>query len=203
MPISRINNKLICFIHIPKTGGSSLEKHLQAHGPLSFFGAIGPPQVPCSPRHFHGELLREFFDASVFDWSFMVVRHPVERMLSQYRYQTRKRNILRDRLSFSMWLRYVLARRRRNPYYRDNHFRPQHEFEVFGADVFRLEDGLEAPINQLNRRVGLPELDDAAWANQTTPKEVDVSAADRDLIFRAYRDDFSRYGYELSRVSCS
>jgi hypothetical protein len=197
MPVARINNQLICFIHIPKTGGSSIEKYLSEHGLISFFRKIGPPLVPCSPHHFHAELLQKFFASDLFDWSFMVVRHPAERLLSQYRYQTRKPNLIRNNLSFSMWLRYVLARRRINPYYRDNHFRPQHEFEAFGAEVFHLEDGLEEPIKKLNSLVGLPEEMGAVWANQTKPRDVDVSPSDRDLIFRVYREDFIRYGYEM------
>ena len=77
----------------------------------------------------------EFFVDTVFDGFFMVVRHPVERLLSQYRYQTRKANPIQDRMSFFFWLRYVLLRRRINLYYRVNHFRLPHEFEAFGADV--------------------------------------------------------------------
>ena len=92
----------------------------------------------------------------------MMVRHPLKRLLSQYRYQTRKPNPVRNRLPFSVWLRYVLLRRRLNPYYRDNHFRPQHEFEVPGVDVFRLEDGLAAPLACLNKLTGVNETDDVA-----------------------------------------
>ena len=170
MPIAQINNKLILFIHIPKTGGSSIENHLAKHSPLSFYGQMGPPMIPCSSRHFHGELLSDLFAKPVFDWTFMVVRHPLERLLSQYRYQTRKPNLVQNNLPFSIWLRYALLRRRTNPYYRDNHFRPQHEFEAFGADIFRLEDGLEAPLEQLNKLTGLNETDDVAWTNKTNPK---------------------------------
>lgn len=198
MPVARINHKLILFIHIPKAGGSSIEKHLTKHGPLSFYGQMGPPTIPCSSRHFHGELLSDLFAESAFDWAFMVVRHPLERLLSQYRYQTRKPNPIRNRLSFSVWLRYVLLRRRINPYYRDNHFRPQHEFEVFGADVFRLEDGLDVPIEQLNKLVEMVEESTTApWANQTARKDVKITAKDKALIFKTYKEDFLRYGYEM------
>jgi len=197
MPIARINNKLILFIHVPKTGGSSIEKHLERHSPLSFYGQIGPPIIPCSSRHFHGELLTDLFPDTVFDWSFMMVRHPLKRILSQYRYQTRKPSPVWNQVSFSIWLRYILHRQRINPYYRDNHFRPQHEFEAFGAEVFRLEDGLAAPLGRLNALTGVDETDDVIWANQTAQKDVKITTEDRALIFKTYKEDFHRYGYEL------
>jgi len=197
MPIARINNKLILFIHVPKTGGSSIEKHLAKHSPLSLYGQMGPPTIPCSSRHFHGAVLTDLFAETVFDWSFMIVRHPLKRLLSQYRYQTRKPNIIRNNLSFSIWLRYVLLRRRINPYYRDNHFRPQHEFEAFGAEVFRLEDGLEAPLTRLGELAGLADAEQVPWSNKTALKDIKITPADKALIFNVYREDFLRYGYEL------
>lgn len=197
MPVARINNKLILFIHIPKTGGSSIEKHLKKHGQLSFYGQTGPSIFPCSPQHFDGSLLGDLFSDAIFDWSFLVVRHPLKRLLSQYRYQTRKPNPIRNRLSFSVWLRYVLLRRRINPYYRDNHFRPQHEFEAFGADIFRLEDGLGAPLDRLNSLTGVDETGDVAWANKTASKDIKINPSDKALILSVYREDFLRYGYEI------
>ncbi len=196
MPIARINKKLILFIHVPKTGGSSIEKHLAKHSPLSLYGQMGPPTIPCSSRHFHGAVLTDLFSGTVFDWAFMVVRHPLERLLSQYRYQTRKPNPIRNNLPFSVWLRYVLLRQRITPYYRDNHFRPQHEFEAFGADVFRLEEGLAAPLEQLNKRIGVEDSKAVVWVNKTASKDVKVTPEDRELIFSVYKEDFLRYGYE-------
>ena len=199
MPIVEVKDQSILFLHVPKTGGSSIERHLQTLGDLRFKGenhrTLG---LPCSPQHLHAEAIQKFMPDMSFDWAFMVVRHPVERIVSQYKYQTRKGPWLRKRWSFSVWLRYVLARRKLNPYYRDNHFRPQFEFEGFSAEVFRFEDGLDHCVESVNLKLGLSAPNKLVWEKRSqVSNAVVLSAADIELIKNVYRKDFVRYGYKV------
>lgn len=125
----------------------------------------------------------------------MVVRHPVERLVSEYKYQTRKTPWLRKSWFFSVWLRYALARRKLNPYYRDNHFRPQVEFEGFAAEVFHFEDGLDRCIASIDQKLGVAPGHELVWRKRSTPGKMDVSKNDIELIRAVYRADFDRYGY--------
>ena len=197
VPVAKINDKLVLFVHVPKTGGSSVVSHLSSLGELSLYGQIGRPDLPCSPRHFHAKLLEGFFAEDFFDWTFMIVRHPVERLLSQYHYQTRKPNLLRNNLPFSLWLRYVFMRCRANPYYRNNHYRPQHEFEMPHTHVFRLEDGLTEPLNCLARVAELQEIKEPPWENKSQLRQIEISSSDREVIYKTYEEDYRRYGYEM------
>lgn len=61
----------------------------------------------------------------------------------------------------------------------------------------RVEDGLAAPLECFNKLTGLNEINDVVWVNKTEFKEVNVTLADRRLIFSVYKEDFLRYGYEL------
>lgn len=197
MPIVETKGQRVLFLHVPKTGGSSIEKHLESIGRVSMIGGSHRSQgLPCSPQHLHAEAIRQHFPALTIDWAFMVVRHPVERLISQYKYQTRKAQWLRKSWSFSVWLRYVLARRKLNPYYRDNHFRPQVEFEGFAAEVFHLEYGLDRCIASVDNRLGIASANELAWEKRSAGGSVAVPAADLDLIREVYRDDFERYGYK-------
>lgn len=196
VPVIRISDKQVLFIHVPKTGGSSIEARLAQFGSVQLGARDLRTSFPCSPQHFHRALLEQLFRASDFDWAFMVVRHPVSRIVSQYQYQTRKRRLLRPALPFSSWLRKALLMRRMNPYLRDNHMRPQHEFEAFGAEVFRYEDGLEAPLEAFGRAVGVPAEGALDRHKQSAPANVEPSTADVRLIRRAYAEDFERYGYD-------
>jgi hypothetical protein len=96
------------------------------------------------------------------DAVFTVVRDPVARMVSEYRYQRSGRltgpfgRPVRG-LGFSAWLRLMFAMADRNPYTHDNHFRPQVEFmPPDGVTVFRLEDGLAPVLGWLAEIAGEP-----------------------------------------------
>jgi len=184
VPVIRISGKQVMFIHVPKTGGSSIEARLAEIGPVQFGARNARNGFPCSPQHFHGTLLARF----------MVVRHPVRRMVSQYRYEAGKRQ--QPLPPFADWLRETLLARRDNPYLRDNHMRPQHEFEAFGAEVFRFEDGLDAPLVAFGRAVGANVEGVRHWRKRSAPTSVEPSEADVRLIRRAYAEDFERYGYK-------
>ncbi|MFQ5565783.1 MAG: sulfotransferase family 2 domain-containing protein [Paracoccaceae bacterium] len=196
MPVIRISGKQVMFIHVPKTGGSSIEARLAEIGPVQLGAGNARNGFPCSPQHFHGTLLEQLFGPEDFDWAFMIVRHPVDRIVSQYRYETGKRRQPSPAPPFSRWLHETLLARRDNPYARDNHMRPQHEFEALGAEVFRFEDGLDAPLAALGRAVGISIDGVRHWRKRSVPTPVAPSAADVAMIRRVYAEDFERYGYD-------
>ena len=117
-------------------------------------------------------------------------------MVSQYRYEMHKPRQPLPAPPFTLWLRQTLLARRDNPYLRDNHMRPQHEFEVFGAEVFRFEDGLDAPLVAFGRAVGVSIEGVCHWRKRSVPTPVEPSAADVQSIRHAYARDFERYGYQ-------
>src|SRR5262245_53444672 len=102
MPFFQVGGKLILFIHVPRTGGTTVERHLRTAGPLFFFGSSSFMRV--SAQHLHGTELEKLFPSGLFDYAFMIVRHPVERMLSQYAFENARGNN-RMNLKFPMWLR--------------------------------------------------------------------------------------------------
>ena len=72
MPIFRTTNKDILFIHIPKAGGTSVEKFFYANRfSILFIDNAGKKTqylnslnnlTKCSPQHMHGDLLKSYFD---------------------------------------------------------------------------------------------------------------------------------------------
>ena len=194
MPQATINGKSVLFVHIPKTGGSSVEQFLASHGPLTLKGRKASG-MPCSAQHLHADALVAR-DAHVgHDWVFTVVRHPVARLLSEYRYQMRKPRGLRRWLSFSAWLRYSLARRAMSSSYRDNHFRSQQEFLLPDIEVLRFEDGIDKCLTHVAGKIGVPVPVSTIHEKRSEPVNFDFKPADMERIFAAYEGDFAQFSY--------
>jgi hypothetical protein len=120
-------------------------------------------------------------------------------MLSEYAYQTRRTGLhIQNFMPFSVWLRYSLTRQLWSPGYRDNHFRSQEEFLCFDCEVFRLEDGLQRVAEAFRVHAGLAAVPSIEQHNRSPKREIEVTAADLDLIWKRYRVDFIRFGYELA-----
>jgi len=201
MPTTRINGQNILFIHIPKTGGTSVEHYLSRHGPINLKGGGYTQGMRCSPQHLHLADLASLGALHDQDWTFTLVRHPVARIISEYRYQMRKPKLLRSRMTFSIWLTYALSRRRLNPYYRDNHFRPQHEFVGPGVEVMRFEDGVGGCLRRITDQLGTPVPSSTIWQKNSQETSLLLSAGAIRAIEKVYARDFAEFKYKTDRSS--
>lgn len=213
MPSVEVNGRLIYFAHCPKAGGTSVERfmvdrwgdavRLLGWGWDRRWAGRGERagEVPSSPQHYVWEDAERALPRAP-DEVFTVVRDPVARMVSEYRYQRDGRltgpfgRPVR-RLGFSAWLRLMFALSDRNPYTHDNHFRPQVAFlPPGGAHVFRLEDGLQPVLAWLAQCAGERAPDAVPHDLRTgAGPRVQPTAEDRMLIFQRFEDDYRRFGY--------
>ena len=192
MPIFETEAGKILFIHVPKTGGTTIANELQKHHACSYLSKGPEPGCPCSPQHYDAELLTKLFQEEDFRYVFMVTRHPVERMVSQFKWEKKFRP---DTSPFSHWLDDSLRKARADPYYRDNHFRPQFEFECLGAEIFRLEEGLSNLFARLGTVTGTAYAEELCRDNAAPGEVVQIGPHDRALINDTYAQDLERYGY--------
>jgi hypothetical protein len=200
MPFVNHNGQNILFIHIPKTGGTTVETWLSTLGTLRFRTVGVPGATRCSPQHFRLCDFRHLFGKDFFDYSFMIVRNPYDRIASEYRMRATEQGagFWKAWPTFSSWLEIQLERSKKEPWALDNHLRPQWEFTGNGLEIFRLEDGMQGILSKVAERLGVPAPSELPWEMRSDgfAGTVEWDHLDRLRVQEAYARDFKEFGYE-------
>lgn len=195
MPIfnNEAGRKLL-FIHIPKTGGTSIESWLSSQLEIGFYSTIIPSFMKCSPQHLMVDDYEYFFNEPFSD-IFSIVRDPYDRLESEYFFKTRS---LQKELKpkFNPWLRLHLKKTIANPYHFDNHFRPQTEFLNEEMKIFKYEDGFEKIIKYLTDYFELKGDLEFPNSNKSDRYKLHWSARSIQLVNDIYTNDFELLGYK-------
>ena len=214
MPICRLpNGKLLSFVHVPKCAGTAVGLWLDAaFGPLAFRNPryLALPETDrwtrTSPQHIDRAAMELLFPASFFDATLALVRHPVNRLISVFRFQREIENTIPADTSFSEW---IAGTRPETPWIFDNHARPMNDLVPDHATVFALEDGLSGFQQSVEALAGV-ELPAIVPKNVMKEKlahlgrpSQPVVPTDKDLdrIGALYAVDFERFGYSLKEWS--
>jgi hypothetical protein len=192
MPIYDVNGKKCLFIHIPKCGGSSIERWLEQFSVSSFWSPEILDSFPCTPQHFHSEILEHLFCADYFDYVFTVCRNPIDRLLSEYKFRMGPR---RQKIEFSNWLYSRIREYRENNFTSDNHLRPQYEFLAFASEVFHFEEGISNIVSTLSTKLGVPGCSEVYHEKRSIQFEVQIDQDLLEFIENHYKRDFETFGY--------
>ena len=211
MPLFKVKNQLVLFVHIPKTGGSSVEEWLSQHSTMWLSNQDVFAKLPCPPQHMHAKLMEDMGLVGLSDYSFSIVRDPVERLLSQFFYMNwrkfseaepfRKRLPWRSKqramdLYFEKWIRLHLRIASQNRSHQLNHLRPQSEFLGDDLDhIFKLEDGLEVALAKVASELGIegPKDTPHILASKRLPVRISLECLNRIDAF--YENDFDVLQY--------
>jgi len=199
MPIFRVADKLVLFIHIPKAAGTSVETMLGMHPQCSSIHCleIGPDNAfnaaaVCSPQHFHAEILARLFNLTRFDFIFTIIRDPLCRLLSEHTMRIQRNDI--DNQPFDSWYSAVREKRLENPYMYDNHLRPASEFILECCHVFDLGDGLSNIWQQVAKIIGISSQDSQTQrikpCGGTNASTASVSFETKRFIAADYESDY-------------
>lgn len=197
MPFIQHNGKRVLFVHIPKTGGTSIETWMREIAPLRLFSSGVPHASRCTLQHYRAQDIKALLGGNFFDYSLTVVRNPYDRIASAYRMrvQMAQGNILRAPPAFPVWLEEALDRQKREKFHLDNHLRPQWEFLGKGVKVFRFEDGLFAPLAAMAARLDVEPPAEIPHELSSGKQEIEWEPADRIRVQDHYARDFETFDY--------
>ena len=196
----------ILFLHVPKCGGSSIDKIFKTNGYSAVLEMRGLAQQDCliaSPQHQISENLKSLVNMKKLEEIFIVVRNPYKRMISEYNWNFRDEELY-EKPEINSWIIESLEKASRDASYADNHFRPSLDFidTNFPCKIFKLEDGIEFVIEYFLRkhgsvdRIDIPiEKNAKKFLNSST--EPRLSETTISAINQFYKHDFEAFGYEM------
>jgi hypothetical protein len=197
MPLFQKNGKTVLFVHIPKTGGTSIEDLLSSYTDMIFYSRIVPSNLKVCPQHLPFRDLRLLLGSGYWDWSFSIVRNPYDKLESEFCF----RNDVGDhrygqQIDFSTWIIESLTRVAENPCFWDNHFRPQTDFLDSDVTIFKYEDGLDDVISEAAQILDVEITQTLESKNSSKRQNISWSLDALTLVNSFYSNDFEQLGYK-------
>lgn len=196
MPIFCKDDQKVLLIHIPKTGGISINHVFARAGwHISLEGNVLKhdyyKNIRGSLNHLCYAELEEYYNFEDFDFVFSVVRNPYHRAVSEYHWQKQTQD-------FSQWFKSEIDQFNNSDRYGDNHFLPQCNFVGAGTTkTYQLEQGFDSIVEDLSKQVQSPLSFNMLPANESI-KSISVDDIDKQLVYSVYKQDFERFGYDSS-----
>jgi hypothetical protein len=148
MPFIDHQGRRSLFVHIPKTGGTSIETWLKGIGPLRLYRNGIPQALKVSVQHLTYTDIRLILGDDYFDYGFTIVRNPFRRLESEYsmRSDLATDGVLGRVAVFPVWVRTQIEMMQKAVFNQDGHFRPQIDYVSNHIAIFRFEEGIDSII---------------------------------------------------------
>lgn len=202
------------FIHIPKTGGTSLEnliwpaeQHDEAHLARGFVDEFHNRYQTGSLKHLLARQVRHAVGAAVFEgcFKFAFVRNPWDRAVSQYAYMATRPDLRRfaglpDGACFKTWLDRT-ARRRHVQWEPQIHFLVDEEGQSLVDAIGRFEN-FDADARRMLAAIGLPHgplRHDNASERAAYPHYYDAES--REIVAERYAADIAAFNYRFEAAA--
>lgn len=203
MPLFTKDSRSIVFVHIPKTAGTSVESHFRANGwSMSFWSYARDEGRVASDQHLLYSELAARIPGMDEMYSFAIVRHPIKRLISEWRWQRWHQKRFKDTLS--EFVRRVADSLATDKVYWDNHWRPQSDFLAPGLDrICKLEDlERDYPVVIAESGAGFDPLLPHENRSKTLFQKYlhwrfknDLTDEDLKIVSEVYAEDFESLGY--------
>ena len=198
MPISyRYKYK---FIHIPKTGGSSIEKVFDLQKKENLFTAAMTKKIAgCwfAPQHFTHRMIHIYKPESRDWFSFTIVRNPYAKIVSEFFYINQ--NFYKNHFNkfnedhFVEWFKKDLLK------FDMDHKLPQYFFLDEPVDMILRFENLKKDFNRLTKHLNISK--ELIHDNQSIFNKEGIvnklSLSTKELIYSNFQRDFESFGYKF------
>lgn len=218
MPISHPHRTI--FVHVPKTGGTSVEFVLGMHGEKADIGIRPYFNQQLDREHLYGQDLQHMTAAALRDalrqegvferyFKFSIVRNPWDRLVSVFAWSNQKwakgQELSDGEFEGSVRQLYglfVASRTQGQPLRIAPHFRPQVHFLVDRerrtlVDFVARYENLRPDWEQIRRKIGIQADLPLRMRSHHRPYRSYYSAATRAMVAELYADDIAAFGYEF------
>ncbi|WP_324751974.1 sulfotransferase family 2 domain-containing protein [Roseovarius sp. Pro17] len=211
MPLARINNRLLHLVHIPKTGGASITDYMRKKGKVALYSREKLAWARSTPQHLEFDVSRTLVPEGFADVSFAIMRDPLARLLSEYRYRATRhsnQNTVLGHLTafegmkveldwneefqgtFDEWVGLVFDRCIEVPHVCDNHIRPQTDFIGPNMKIFLFERGLQKVYRWIDKITDTHEILSPLDWNESRKFDVEVRSNTKAKIRKFYESDY-------------
>ena len=167
-------NKII-FVHIPKTGGTSIAKMIW-----------GKSLTLKEGKHY---TIRDYYERYDTDgyYRFSFVRNPYARAQSYYKYLIQHKNPSRINCSFRDWVFNMHG----EPM---DLFLPQIHFVDDSVEIFKFENFTKS-LNALNKKIKLMRSNVHNENKTTDAIKCNLTDGIKEKLYQIYKEDFKRFNY--------
>ena len=198
------------FVHIPKTGGTSIEKALLANECIQLNTSSSYPLFSLSPmvrnKFKLGTRSCQHWPLAVFNeqkqknyFCFAVVRNPWAVMGSEYKYNKKHQTKKFRKNGYRNFKEFV-----RNPTGHRYHLKPQHTFINDNIDFVGRFEKLQEDFNKVMKMYGSAFHDvpiELPKVNKTNHKPYweEYDSESRDIVAKCYAKDIDCFGYKFGK----
>ena len=212
--VDNIKENNILFIHIPKTGGSSIEtyfiKKCESNNKNDML--ITPEntnfiKLGKSAQHLEYKTIMENkdilnLDTCSFSKIITIVRNPYTRIISELFWNKSINNDMNANDVFNVLLNILNKYKDNNNIY-DNHIRPQYQFIIdnngkINKDIIILRN---EKLNEMMHHIGYTDFNEKAHVGSTNINYFKyLNRKSIHLINKFYKNDFLCFGYKIIRI---
>jgi hypothetical protein len=202
MTVFEKDNKKILYVHIPKTGGTTIKKTFEESGwNVTWFNSGRHPDLNLAPAgvktyalaHLYYDKLDNIFNLEKdFDYIFTITRNPYDRIVSEYNYRRAY-----SKSPFNEWFETVKTKAlETDMWFNDNHMRLQSEYIGPAINkIYKFEDGHENILKEIESKFDIKFLNTSRADNKST-KKLSVDEIDKEVVYEFYKNDFELLGYD-------